>query len=304
MEKFNIRLTVFTATYNRGHLIGRLYASLKRQKKANFEWLVIDDGSEDDTAEKFKLWQQEKNFFTIRYYKQENQGLNRTLNRGVQLACGEYFAKIDSDDYVVDEFAENIEKWTNEICGKEDIYAVGGVRITEEGKPIKGIWPDILPGQSVDASDLERAKYNLDADMCEAWKTDVLRKYPFPVWENEKFAPEQIVFHHIAYTGLKIRWYPIPMSICEYQENGLTKGARELEKNNPMGFAMMYNQKLEYLTGIRKKFFVAMQCNALCFLGKHIEYIKESKAPFYSFITLLPGAILSIRRRWQYKKML
>ena len=194
MDENNIKLTIFTATYNRGHLIGRLYESLKKQKVANFEWLVIDDGSEDDTFERFETWKKEKNSFTIRYYRQENRGLNRSLNRGVQLARGEYFAKIDSDDYVVDEFTERIEKLTTDISDYKDVYAVGGLRISRDGNPLKGVWPDIPLDGWVDATDLERAKYNLDADMCEAWKTEVLKQNPFPVWETEKFAPEQIVF--------------------------------------------------------------------------------------------------------------
>lgn len=219
-------ITVFTATYNRGHLIQRIYQSLLRQKEFNFEWLVIDDGSQDQTEDLFNDWTSRDNPFEIRYYKQENRGLIRTLNRGIELARGEYFAKIDSDDYVVDDYATNISKWVASIENSTSIYAVSGVRVTPDGIPLKGKWPDIPRELGfVDATDLERAAYDLDADMCEAWRTDVLRNYPFPVWNSEKFAPEQIVFNQIALDGYKIRWYPVAMSICEYQEGGLTKGA-------------------------------------------------------------------------------
>lgn len=223
-------ITVFTATYNRGHLIQRIYQSLLRQKEFNFEWLVIDDGSQDQTEDLFNDWTSRDNPFEIRYYKQENRGLIRTLNRGIELARGEYFAKIDSDDYVVDDYTTNISKWVASIENSTSIYAVSGVRVTPDGIPLKGKWPDIPRELGfVDATDLERAAYDLDADMCEAWRTDVLRNYPFPVWNGEKFAPEQIVFNQIALDGYKIRWYPVAMSICEYQEGGLTKGARKLE---------------------------------------------------------------------------
>lgn len=168
------KLTVFTATYNRGHLIYRLYEALKRQSNFDFEWLVIDDGSTDNTKELFEEWLKEDNPFKIRYYYHENQGLIRTLNKGISLAHGDYFSKIDSDDYVVDDFTKNIMAWIKDIDNSPDIYAVSGLRVREDGSPLKGCFPKIPKDcEYIDATDLERAKYDLDADMSEAWKTDV-----------------------------------------------------------------------------------------------------------------------------------
>lgn len=295
-------ITVFTATYNRGHLIQRIYQSLLRQKEFNFEWLVIDDGSQDQTEDLFNDWTSRDNPFEIRYYKQENRGLIRTLNRGIELARGEYFAKIDSDDYVVDDYTTNISKWVASIENSTSIYAVSGVRVTPDGIPLKGKWPDIPRELGfVDATDLERAAYDLDADMCEAWRTDVLRNYPFPVWNGEKFAPEQIVFNQIALDGYKIRWYPVAMSICEYQEGGLTKGARKLEIQNPMGYAMMYNHKLKYDIPFAQKLRCAMQCTALSIVGRNPQYILQTNLPIAAIATLFPGVLLAIRRKWQYR---
>ena len=295
-------ITVFTATYNRGHLIQRIYQSLLRQKEFNFEWLVIDDGSQDQTEDLFNDWTSRDNPFEIRYYKQENRGLIRTLNRGIELARGEYFAKIDSDDYVVDDYTTNISKWVASIENSTSIYAVSGVRVTPDGIPLKGKWPDIPRELGfVDATDLERAAYDLDADMCEEWRTDVLRNYPFPVWNGEKFAPEQIVFNQIALDGYKIRWYPVAMSICEYQEGGLTKGSRKLEIQNPMGYAMMYNHKLKYDIPFAQKLRCAMQCTALSIVGRNPQYILQTNLPIAAIATLFPGVLLAIRRKWQYR---
>lgn len=298
-------LTVFTPTYNRVHLIHRIYQSLLEQSNYDFEWLVIDDGSEDHTEQLFDGWQKSDNPFMIRYYRQENQGLIRTLNRGIGLARGEYFSKIDSDDYVVKTYAENISAWTKTIKDIEEVYAVSGVRVTPDGVPIKRKWPSIPsdPGY-VDASDLERSVYDLDADMCEAWRTEVLRRYPFPVWEGEKFAPEQIVFNQIALDGYKIRWYPVAMSVCEYQEEGLTRGAKRLEAQNPMGYAMMYNHKLNYNIPFSQKLRCAMQCTALSIVGHNPQYIFQTKEPIATLLTLIPGMMLSLRRKKQYQKVL
>lgn len=297
------KLTVFTATYNRGHLIHQLYESLKRQKEFDFEWLVIDDGSTDQTKELFEKWVKEEHLFAIRYYSQENQGLIKTLNRGISLARGEYFSKIDSDDFVVDDYTTYIMKWTKMIKNVQDVYGVSGLRVRPDGTPLKGSWPKIPKGKYVDATDLERKKYNLDADMCEAWKTEVLRKHPFPVWPGEKFAPEQLVLYDIALEGLKIRWYPIAMSVCEYQEGGLTLGASKLEKQNPMGYAMMYNQNLKIYISFKRHLYDATQMTALVFYAKQYGYLKQSNNKKATILTFPLGILLGIRRRMQYSRI-
>lgn len=298
------RLTIFTATYNRGHLIHKLYEALRRQKNFDFEWLVVDDGSSDNTKELFDCFIAENDKFPIRYYYQENAGLIRALNKGVDLAHGRYFSKIDSDDYVVDGFMEKVIRWTDEIDNNDEVYAVSGLRVDPNGVPLKGCFPKIPEGKAyVDATDLERKKYDLDADMCEAWKTDVLRAHPFPVWPDEKFAPEQLVLYDIALEGLKIRWYPIPMSVCEYQEGGLTLGASRLEKQNPMGYAMMYNQNLKIYRNFKRNFYDAMQMTALSSYAGHLSYLKKSHNKLATALSFPLGILLGIRRRMQYSKI-
>lgn len=295
-------LTIFTATYNRRHLISRIYDSLKLQSNKDFEWLIIDDGSNDNTYKLFQQYKNQKQNFRIRYYYQKNKGLIRSLNRGIKLAKGKYLIKLDSDDYFIENCIESIIQWINEIKNDPTIYAVGGLRVLPNGNPLKGVWPLIPSHSYIDASDLERYKFKLDADMTEAWSLQVLRKYHFPVWEGEKFAPEQIVFHQIALDGYKIRWYAKPLTICEYQPEGLTLGANKLEKENPMGYAMMYNQMLN-----RKDldFFcktkIAMNHIALSIVGKHPRYIFQSNSILHTFWGLIPGLLLSIRRYNQFK---
>lgn len=298
------KLTIFTATYNRGHLIERLYRSLQRQHNFDFEWLVIDDGSQDNTRELFSTWLTENNPFPIRFYRQDNCGLINALNRGISLAHGQYFAKIDSDDYVIDDYMENALVWLNGIQNSTNVYAVSGVRIRPDGQPLKGCWPKIpdIPGY-IDATDLERKLYDLDADMSEIWRTSVLRKHIFPVWPGEKFAPEQLVFFQIAHEGLKIRWYPTPMCICEYQENGLTLGSKKLEKNNPMGYAMMYNQQIILHKPFKSQLYNAMQMTALSFYAGQLEYLKQSNSKLATILSFPFGILLGFRRKWQYSKI-
>ena len=93
----NIKLTLFTPTYNRAHLLERLYSSIKKQTYHHFEWLIVDDGSTDNTNEVVKTFIEE-GIITIKYVFKRNGGKHRAINEGVQQAQGELFFIADSDD--------------------------------------------------------------------------------------------------------------------------------------------------------------------------------------------------------------
>ena len=78
----NMIFTVFTPTFNRAYTLPRVYESLKSQTFKNFEWLIVDDGSSDGTADLVKMWQNE-GALTIRYFYQINRGKHIAINRGV-----------------------------------------------------------------------------------------------------------------------------------------------------------------------------------------------------------------------------
>ena len=103
-----MRITVFTPTYNRSYIIERLYHSLKRQTFRDFEWIVIDDGSTDDTELRFTQIQNDSNDFPIHYIKTANGGKHRAINKGVTRASGELFYIVDSDDFLPDDALEII----------------------------------------------------------------------------------------------------------------------------------------------------------------------------------------------------
>lgn len=298
------KLTIFTASYNRADLIYRLYLTLKNQTCKDFEWLVVDDGSTDGTEELFLNKIIPDSQIDIRFFRNKtNLGLIRSLNFGVSNAIGEYFAKVDSDDYVVNDYVEYLCSLIDKLPDDKTIYGVAGLRVNSDGKPLKLSEP-CFPNDSsyVLATDLERKKYNLDADMAEAWRTDVLRQFPFPVWKTEKFAPEQITFFDIALEGYRIVWTKKPLVICEYLEGGLTKGASQLEKQNPMGYSMMYNQRLKYEEGFINRAKTAAYFCALCHVGGNPTYCFKCTSKILGFFAFIPGWILSFRRRKQYSE--
>ena len=115
------RITVFTPTYNRAYIISNLYESLKTQTFTDFEWLVVDDGSNDNTEALFENWINEDNFFSIRYVKTPNGGKHRAINKGLELAEGELFFTMDSDDTLTNDAllkAHRINKRTEEYINK------------------------------------------------------------------------------------------------------------------------------------------------------------------------------------------
>lgn len=298
-----VLITIFTPTYNRGYIIHKLYDSLKQQQLFNFEWLVIDDGSTDNTQDLFDVWINEEKSFNIRYYRVANGGKPRAINRGLNLAHGKYFFMIDSDDYIVSDATLKLEKWISEIDDIKDIIGVGAARAFPNLNYIKGTAPLIDEEIGyIDATNLERPVYNLDADMCEAYKVEIMKKFPFEVWEGEIFAPEEIVLNEIALQGYKIRWHKDIIYICDYLEDGLTKGNWNLLKANPMGYAMLYNHKLKHTKLFTKKFNYACQHIALSLIGNNPQYILKSNLPKTSLIALPFGFLLSLRRKRQFKK--
>src|SRR5690554_5503093 len=89
--------TVLTPTYNRAHTLERVYSSLEEQSFQDFEWVIVDDGSTDDTRERVREWQQQARF-PIHYFWQENQHKKTAFNKGVREAHGELIVALDSDD--------------------------------------------------------------------------------------------------------------------------------------------------------------------------------------------------------------
>lgn len=297
------KLTIHTATYNRAYILPQAYESLKKQTCKDFEWIITDDGSTDGTRDMVKEWLEQDNGFTIRYNPLMHVGIPRALNSGVNLANTEWFMMLDSDDYILPETMELVLCWLDEIKNSEMICGVGFARCFPNGKYMKQQIPIIDSDLGyVDASHIEREKYNLDMDMCEVHRTEVLKQYPFQVFEDEKYAPERLNFYAMALDGWKMRWRDNRLYVCDYLPDGQTK-SDVLVKKNPMGFAMMYNQNLLFHKGLKLQFFDAMQMVALCLYAGHVEYLKKSNKKLVTTIAFPMGVVLSVRRKCQYVKL-
>lgn len=260
-------ITVFTPAYNRAYILPALYASLKRQTVKDFEWLAVDDGSSDETPALFAAWQNEENAFPIVYVRQENGGKHRAINRGVQLARGELFLIIDSDDYLVDTAIETILKWAKTLPDGGKWGGVAGLRIHADGTPIGASFKS----EFVDATSLEREKFHIDGDKAEVFYTEVLRKFPFPEFEGEKFVTESVVWYAIAAEGYRLRWFNEPVIVCEYLEDGLTRNAAEVKRRNPLGYLYYYQLCHSVRKGCRNRL------SAVCLYAELAETLGRGK---------------------------
>lgn len=216
-------LTILTPTYNRAYTLDKVYASLCRQTDYHFEWLLIDDGSTDGTEELVSGWLQQQNPFPIRYVRQENGGKHRAVNKGVQLAQGDFILILDSDDTLTQDAVACAYAWTETIKDQPMIAGVAGQR----GKGTSGIplGGRLQSFKYIDASNLERRRYGMLADHAEIFKTEVLRAYPFPEFAGEKFLRESASWDAMSRDGYVIRWYNHVIYCCDYLEDGLTKNA-------------------------------------------------------------------------------
>lgn len=255
MYKYTI--TIFTPTYNRAYIIDNLYQSLRRQTYKDFEWVLFDDGSEDNTEELVKKWICQENFFPITYVKGKNGGKCRAINRGLELAQGEMFFVVDSDDYLTDDACEKIVSWMNSIRDLPEFCGVAGNRGQTPTETQNTIWrtdPN-TPWYNKpyrDATFLERypevSEYPLDGERAEVFWTDVYKKYPYPEFEGENFISEGVSYQRMAHDGYKVRYFEDIIWIWEYLDDGVTKkGGKNIFLNNPKGHFLFHREKADFL---------------------------------------------------------
>lgn len=239
-----MRFTVFTPTYNRADLLWDLYRSLCRQSFRDFEWIVVDDGSSDDTEEVVREIQNRESFFPILFRKVENGGKHRAWNLGLELASGELFFGCDSDDTLTDDALETADKVEKTIPADEKDHFAGicGLRGDKSSRIIGGSFDG---DGYLDMTYLERDRYNAVGDKSEVFYTAVWRKYKYHEFEGENFLTEATALYRMAEDGLKIRFFNSVIKICEYRPDGLTANSREKFAANPKGWGLYIHQRIK-----------------------------------------------------------
>lgn len=225
------RLTIFTPTYNRAYCLPRLYESLSKQTVQAFIWLIIDDGSTDDTASLVQGWM-DAGKVDIRYIKQSNQGMHGAHNTAYAQIHTELNMCIDSDDYVpVDAVEKIIHFW--ERHGSNEVSGLVGLDADTDGHIIGTELPSNLERSTL--FDLY-ARYGVTGDKKLVYRTELTRRFPYPQFNNE------------TYVGLAYKYYRLDMEyellllnevLChvEYMADGSSNNMLHQYRRNPRGFS-------------------------------------------------------------------
>jgi len=243
------KISIVTPTYNRGGLLTKAYKSLLNQTNINFEWIIIDDGSNDNTGDIVSSFISNDKFKII-YVYQSNGGKHRAINKALEYTSGDYMLILDSDDYLDETAIQKLEEWTETIDDNLEFAGVSGNKAYFNGD----IVGQTLKGNLYykDCTNIERKKFNLLGDKAEVYRTSIIKTYKFPTFENENFITEEILWDKIASMGYKIRWFNETIYFCEYLDDGLTKSGDDKFINNFYGYASNVKQKIKLYDFVTK----------------------------------------------------
>jgi glycosyltransferase involved in cell wall biosynthesis len=280
-------ITVFSPTYNRALLLPRLYDSLCKQTFNDFEWLIVDDGSEDDTENVVNAFIAE-NKLNIRYIKQTNGGKHRAINRGVKEARGELFFIVDSDDILPTDSLQIIHDTYVEIQQDQSFGGVSGLDCDNKGILIG----NGLPKNFIDCNSIDiRYRYHVMGDMSEVFKTSVMKEFPFPEINDEKFCPEALVWNRIA-NKYKLRYVNRAIYIAEYQPDGLTSKMVKIRMDSPVASMICYSELNRLHIPFMQKFKAAINYWRFYFCSKDVQ---KPKLSFIWIWTLPLGLLMHIK---------
>lgn len=271
-------LTIFTPTFNRAYILPKLYESLSKEPTESFIWLIVDDGSSDNTEELVEKWQCNGNVEIV-YYKQQNGGKMRAHNKGVELCTTPLFFCIDSDDQILNGAVNKILE-VYKLHQKDELLS----GIVAKRLIINRLVSQHLP--NIERSTLHNIyKTGFKGDTSLVFKTVVLREYPFPEIEGENFITEGYVYDQI---DQKYELFVMDdfLMQCEYQEDGYTKNANSLFLKYPKGWALFFSQYYNfYAKRVRDK---------VKYMGYYISMCMLAKMSLYKIFKESPSFILCI----------
>lgn len=292
-------ITVLTPTYNRGHLLEKCYISLINQTSKEFIWLIIDDGSTDNTFSIVQKWITE-NKIKIRYEYKTNGGKHTALNYAFEMLDTDLTFIVDSDDVLSSDAISTIQNDWN-TYGNNSLSGISYLR----GYSFKRVIGTEFPQSYFIYNDIDiHYKKHVTGDKAEIWRTDILKKYRFPEYHNEKFQGENFIWWQIAleYDMLYVNKI---IYITEYLEGGLTKSGKKLRINCPLGG--MDNSKIGFNNRfpLKERLKRGILYNCYRFFSKRnfrFALNNSDKHYFLVLITYLPGGLLYIYWKQKYMK--
>jgi glycosyltransferase involved in cell wall biosynthesis len=282
-------LTVFTPTYNRAYTLHLCYESLKRQTSKDFLWLIIDDGSTDNTRGLVESWISEKTI-PISYHFQENQGMHGAHNTAYELIDTELNVCIDSDDYMPDDAVERITTFWNEF-GSIKYAGIVALDASTDGKIIGTKMPENLKDSTL--SNLY-AKHKVKGDKKLVYRSELTRGTPpYPIFPGEKYCP-------LSYKYILIdQEYPLLVLneiLCyvEYLADGSSMNIIKQYKKNPRGFSFFRKVAMEHAPSIKERVRESIHYVSSNLMIRNTRFIFDSPHKITTLLTTPFGIALYI----------
>lgn len=240
-----ISITILTPTYNRVKTLSRLYDSLCGQTVYDFEWIVVDDGSDDSTRLLIDGFLKDC-LVDIKYIYQENAGKHIAVNTGVAAAKGEWVFIVDSDDCLTFDAVESIVNNVKDagslqvgVCYRKALLDGSIVGV------VLDLDVDFLKLNPTEAGNLFKG------DLAYVFKRNAMLKNPFPFVSGEKFVPELYIWNKISDLGFIVFYINKYIYMADYMDDGYTKNFKINLKRNPNGFLIYYKSQIS-----REKIFI------------------------------------------------
>ena len=279
-------LTVFTPTYNRAYILQRCYESLVRQTSKDFIWLIIDDGSTDNTKSLVDQWIKEKNEFEIRYVYKENGGMHTGHNKAYELIDTKLNVCIDSDDFMPDNSVELIVDFWSKY-GSNRYSGIVSLDNDDKGNIIGTKLPNKKSIKLCDFYDMGgKGDKNL------IYRTDIMRKCPpYPEFQGEKFVPLDYKYL-LADQEYDLLILNEPTCTVEYMEDGSSRNMFRQYYKNPRGFSFMRKVHMIYDKKFINKFKSCIHYVSGSLIIKNRKFLIESPKKFMTLLAYPFGCIL------------
>ena len=239
-------LTVFTPAYNRAELLIKLYQSLERQTNKDFCWMVVDDGSLDNTYELVSTFAESASF-DIACLRKSNGGKHTALNFGIERTQTPLTMIVDSDDYLTSDAVSSIIDIHSKYSQYENISSYSFLKGNSKREVVVPIEQD----EFIENYIKYRIKEHRPGDMAEVFKTEYLKKFPFPEYPNEKFISEDVVWIQIGKNTNTVYINKV-IYVCEYLEGGLTDSDKKMKFLSPLGSMMRGKQLMSEECGVKE----------------------------------------------------
>jgi glycosyltransferase involved in cell wall biosynthesis len=287
-------ISIITPTYQRANNLFKLFSSLLRQDNFDFEWIIIDDGSCDETQKIVASFINPN--FKVRYFYKENGGKCSAINLGVKVARYDYIFIVDSDDWLTDNSIKTIHEYLY-LFNEYPIFGISFFRMFSNGKVNGSFFKKNIVSNYITVRINRGDGWH---DKAEVFSRKILVKYPFPVFGSEKFLAENILWIPLSYK-YSMAFINKAIYIGDYCPEGLTKNVYRNKLLNPIGslaVARTYTgSKMSLLNKIKGT--MLYYCYSRFAKRKLARIIQDAPRKILLLILLVPSSLYYL---WQKRK--